>query len=116
MSELDYWMRFLLDKGISANGIKEFESMYRDVIYSTSINDDIDRIKMLDVISRLGNDDEESEILRQYLFYAYGKFVTADIYAGCIGLLVANASADDKILIDHLNELMDKALNKIIEI
>ena len=53
------------------------------------------------------------DMMRQYLFYIYGKFVSADIYAGCIGGSMADADDEWKMLLDSI---MDEAITKITEI
>jgi hypothetical protein len=113
MNELQKWMKILLDKGVSARGMREFKNTYEDVIFSTSINEDVDRLKMLEVISYMGEDDAESDMMRQYLFYIYGKFVSADVYAGCIGSSMADADDEWRMLLDSI---MDEAITKITEI
>jgi hypothetical protein len=113
MSELERWMKLLLDKGVSAKGMREFKNTYQDLIFSTSINEDVDRIRMLEIIDYMGEDDSESEIMRRYLYYIYGKFISADVYAGCIGKSMADADDDWKMLLDSI---MDDAINKITDL
>jgi hypothetical protein len=113
MSELERWMKLLLDKGVSAKGMREFKNTYQDLIFSTSINEDVDRMRMLEIIDYMGEDDSESEIMRRYLYYIYGKFISADAYAGCIGKSMADADDDWKMLLDSI---MDDAINKITDL
>ena len=77
-------MKHLLDTGVSAEGMKEFKSIYQDILYSTAMDENQDVMKMFQVIDMMGNDNVESEMMRRYLYYIYGKFLVADIYAGLI--------------------------------
>ena len=112
MNELERWMKILLEKDVSANGLREFKRVYTDLLYSTSINHDVDKIKMLEVIDVMGEDDDESQLLRRSLYYVYGKFVSADIYSGCIGEMMSIANEYERTMLERL---MDEALNKIIK-
>lgn len=110
MSELDRWMKILLDKDVSGEAIKEFAILYRDMVTSTVINDDFDAHDMFTVIDYFGDDNSESEMLRRYLYYLYGKFVAADIYAGVIGETAGEVDEDYR---EVLWNVMDEAISKI---
>lgn len=110
MSELDRWMKMLLDKDVSGEAIKEFAVLYRDMVTSTSINEDFDVHDMFSVIDYFGNDNKESEMLRRFLYYLYGKFVAADIYAGVIGEIAGEVDEDYR---EVLWNVMDEAISKI---
>jgi hypothetical protein len=114
MNELKKWMTLLLDMNVSAEGIKEFEMTYRDILYATSISYDQtkdDMLNMFKVIDMLGDENTESEILRRFLYYIYGKFIVADIYAGVIGEHMRSSNNTERILLD---EIMNSAITKII--
>lgn len=115
MNELKKWMMLLLDMDVSAEGIKEFETIYKDMVYSTSISEDQsqdDVMNMFKVIDMMGEDNTESEMLRRFLYFIYGKFLVADIYAGVIGQCMYNASDDERML---LEEVMTLSIDKIIK-
>lgn len=117
MNELDRWMSLLLSEGVSPEGIKEFESIYKDMIYSTAMSNELneeDVFSMFEVINMMGEDNAESEMMRRYLYYVYGKFIVADIYAAVVADMVfkqnctqAEASA--------LSQLLETAIEKIIK-
>jgi hypothetical protein len=112
MNELDKWMKLLLDKGVSVKGLREFKTAYQDIVFSSFLNDDIDELHMLDVIGFVGDEDEESETIRRYLCYVYGKFVSADIYAGCIGKAMSGADDEWRMLLDSIIEDAIKQITK----
>ena len=110
MNELNRWMQHLLDTGVSAEGMKEFKSMYEDMLFSTAMDDNQDVMKMFQVIDMMGNENVESEIMRRYLYYIYGKFLVSDIYAGLIGEYIHDSDKDTALVLDELHEV---ALEKI---
>ena len=110
MNELEKWIKVLLDKDVSAKGLRDFKTAYQDIIYSTYLNEDMDEVNMLNVIDFVGDDNEESEIIRRYLYYVYGKFMSADIYAGCIGKAMSDADDEWRMLLDSI---MEDAIIKI---
>ena len=115
MNELDRWMNLLLDTDVSPEGIKEFESIYKDMIYSTALSNkhsEHDVFNMFKVIDMMGEDNAESEMLRRYLYYIYGKFIVADVYAEVVGNMMPSCSKQEAILLD---EIMSAAINKIIK-
>jgi hypothetical protein len=115
MNELDRWMNLLLDMDVSAEGIKEFEIIYKDILYSTSMSEDNnqeDVLNMFKVIDMMGDNNTESEMLRRYLYYIYGKFMVADIYAGVIGSTMHSCDKQEAMLLD---EIMTIAIDKIIK-
>lgn len=103
-------MKHLLDTGVSAEGMKEFKSIYQDMLYSTAMDENQDVMKMFQVIDMMGNDNVESEMMRRYLYYIYGKFLVADIYAGLIAEFQYE-SKDETASI--LEELFTIALDRI---
>ena len=112
MNELDRWMNLLLNKGVSAEGLREFESIYKDMIYSTAINEELDVMRMFDIIDMMGDDNTDSEMMRRYLYYIYGKFLVADIYAGIIGDMMGSVDKDERMM---LEDIMELAIDKIIK-
>ena len=103
-------MKHLLDTGVSAEGIKEFETIYKDILYSTAMDENQDVMKMFQVIDMMGNDNVESEMMRRYLYYVYGKFLVADIYAGLIAEFQYESTKETASI---LEELFTKALDRI---
>jgi len=103
-------MKHLLDTGVSAEGIKEFEKIYKDILYSTAMDENQDAMKMFQVIDMMGNDNVESEMMRRYLYYIYGKFLVADIYAGLIAEFQYESEEETASI---LEELFTIALDRI---
>jgi hypothetical protein len=114
MTELDKWMQHLLDTEVSAEGIKEFERIYKDILYSTSISEEQDVKSMFAVIDMMGEDTVESETLRRYLYFIYGAYLITDLYAGVIGEFIGFQS--DKNTVDLLNALWETAIDRVKEL
>lgn len=114
MTELDKWMKHLLDTGVSAEGIKEFETIYKDILYSTSISDEQDVMGMFNVIDMMGEDTVESEILRRYLYFIYGAYLITDLYAGVIGEFIGFQS--DQNTAQLLDTLWETAMDRVKEL
>lgn len=114
MTELDKWMKHLLDTGVSAEGVKEFETIYKDILYSTSISEEQDVMSMFNVIDMMGEDTVESEILRRYLYFIYGAYLVTDLYAGVIGEFIGFQS--DQNIAQLLDTLWETAMDRFKEL
>lgn len=111
MSDLNRWLERLLDEGASAEVIKEFRTLYGELMLGITANEEFSRDEIFDIIKTMGDDDLDAVNAKIYLAYVIGKYQAADAYASAIGENITEDSVHDSFI----DNVMNDAINMIKE-
>lgn len=82
MNNISYWKDRLMSEGVDYSLVEEFTKTVKDIMFAKAIDvNKMDTQNIFDIIDLFGDDDDDSEKIRRYLYYIVGEMNCSDSYA-----------------------------------